>query len=99
MYEKRRNVLCDGLMDIGWVVERPKATMFLWAKIPPFYSHMGSLEFSKYLLNEAQIAVSPGIGFGQMGDGFVRFGLIENSQRTRQALRNLKLLFKRDGYV
>ena len=60
---------------------------------------MGSLEFSKYLLNEAQIAVSPGIGFGQMGDGFVRFGLIENSQRTRQALRNLKLLFKRDGYV
>lgn len=99
LYEKRRNILCDGLNSIGWVVERPKATMFVWAPIPSFYSHLGSLEFSKYLLNEAQIAVSPGIGFGQLGDGFVRFGLIENTQRTRQALRNLKLLFKRDGYV
>ena len=99
LYEKRRNVLCDGLNELGWPVERPKATMFVWAPIPSFYSHMGSLEFSKYLLNEACVAVSPGIGFGQQGDGFVRFGLIENNQRTRQALRNLKLLFKRDGYL
>lgn len=98
LYEKRRNVLCDGLNDIGWAVERPKATMFLWAPIPSFYSHMGSMEFSKHLLNEAQVAVSPGIGFGPQGDGYVRFGLIENTQRIRQALRNLKLLFKRDGH-
>ncbi|HBI21161.1 MAG TPA: alanine transaminase [Legionella sp.] len=99
LYEKRRNVLCDGLNDIGWPVERPKATMFLWAPIPSFYRQMGSMEFSKHLLNEAQVAVSPGIGFGPQGDGFVRFGLIENNQRIRQALRNLKLLFKRDGYL
>jgi len=96
-YEKRRNVLCDGLNEIGWTVTRPKATMFVWAPIPPHYLSMGSLEFSKYLLKEAHVAVSPGIGFGQQGDGFVRFGLIENKDRTRQALRNLKLLFKRDG--
>ena len=99
MYEQRRNVLCDGLIDIGWEVVRPKATMFLWAPIPQFYQHMGSLEFSKYLLKEACIAVSPGIGFGAQGDTFVRFGLIENTQRTRQALRNLKALFKRDGFT
>ena len=98
LYEKRRNVLCDGLQEIGWPVVRPKATMFVWAPIPAFYAHLGSLEFSKYLLHEAQVAVSPGIGFGQQGDGFVRFGLIENTQRTRQALRNLKALFRRDGY-
>lgn len=98
MYEKRRDILCEGLQEIGWSVEKPKATMFVWAPIPDFYHHMDSLEFSKYLLKEAHIAVSPGIGFGQQGDKFVRFGLIENSQRTRQALRNLKLLFKRDGY-
>ena len=99
LYEQRRNVLCDGLNELGWMVERPKATMFVWAPIPAFYSHLGSLEFSKYLLKEAYVAVSPGIGFGQLGDGFVRFGLIENIQRTRQALRNLKLLFRRDGYL
>ncbi|KTC92896.1 MULTISPECIES: alanine transaminase [Legionella] len=99
MYEQRRNVLCDGLQDIGWSVERPKATMFVWAAIPEHYSHMGSLEFSKYLLQEAYIAVSPGVGFGPQGDNFVRFGLIENHQRTRQALRNLKALFRRDGYL
>lgn len=98
LYEQRRNVLCDGLNDMGWEVERPKATMFVWAPIPPAYSHMGSLEFFKYLLKEAYVAVSPGIGFGPQGDGYVRFGLIENHQRTRQALRNLKALFKRDGY-
>ncbi|WP_026069436.1 alanine transaminase [Legionella tunisiensis] len=99
LYEQRRDVLCEGLQDIGWYVEKPKATMFVWAPIPSFYSHMGSLEFSKYLLQEACVAVSPGIGFGSQGDNFVRFGLIENNQRTRQALRNLKALFKRDGYL
>ena len=99
LYEQRRNQLCDGLASIGWFVERPKATMFVWAPIPPFYQHMKSMEFSKYLLKEAHVAVSPGIGFGQQGDDFVRFGLIENTQRTRQALRNLKLLFKRDGFL
>lgn len=99
LYEARRNVLCDGLLDLGWLVERPKATMFVWAPIPSFYKDMGSLEFSKYLLKEASIAVSPGIGFGQQGDAFVRFGLIENAHRTRQALRNLKSMFRRDGYA
>lgn len=99
MYEKRRNLLCDGLNELGWSVERPKATMFVWAPIPEYYRSMGSLEFSKYLLKEAQIAVSPGIGFGQLGDSYVRFGLIENKDRTRQALRNLKALFKRDGLL
>ena len=98
-YEQRRNLLCDGLNEIGWNVTRPKATMFVWAPIPPHYLSMGSLEFSKYLLKEAHVAVSPGIGFGQQGDGFVRFGLIENKDRTRQALRNLKALFKRDGLL
>jgi len=99
MYQRRRNVLCDGLNDMGWPVERPKATMFVWAKIPERYQHMGSLEFSKYLLQEAHVAVSPGIGFGAQGDAYVRFGLIENGQRTRQALRNMKALFKRDGLL
>ncbi|KTD64006.1 alanine transaminase [Legionella spiritensis] len=97
-YERRRNVLCDGLEEIGWPVTRPKATMFVWASIPAFYRHMGSLEFAKYLLKEAHVAVSPGIGFGAQGDGHVRFGLIENTQRTRQALRNMKMLFRRDGF-
>lgn len=99
LYEKRRDVLCEGLTELGWVVEKPKATMFVWAAIPPAYRHLGSLEFSKYLLQEAHVAVSPGIGFGQEGDGFVRFGLIENTQRIRQALRNLKILFRKDGLL
>jgi alanine-synthesizing transaminase len=99
MYERRRNQLCDGLNDLGWEVTRPKATMFVWALIPEHYRSMGSLEFSKYLLKEAQVAVSPGIGFGQQGDAYVRFGLIENKDRTRQALKNLKALFKRDGLL
>lgn len=97
LYQHRRDVLCDGLNELGWEVSRPKATMFVWAPIPLHYRSMGSLEFSKYLLNEAQVAVSPGIGFGQLGDAYVRFGLIENKERTRQALRNIKALFKRDG--
>ncbi|MDR3501635.1 MAG: alanine transaminase [Legionella sp.] len=99
LYEKRRDVLCEGLNAIGWEVTKPKATMFVWAPIPAHYASMGSLEFSKYLLKEAQVAVSPGIGFGQQGDGFVRFGLIENKDRTRQALRNLKAMFRRDGLI
>ncbi|MDP3270160.1 MAG: alanine transaminase [Legionella sp.] len=98
-YEARRNVLCDGLNELGWQVTKPKATMFVWAPIPPQYLAMGSLEFCKYLLKEAHVAVSPGIGFGQQGDGFVRFGLIENKDRTRQALRNIKALFKRDQTI
>jgi alanine-synthesizing transaminase len=99
LYEQRRNFLCDGLNELGWEVTRPKATMFLWAPIPAQYLHMGSLEFSKYLLNEARVAVSPGIGFGQQGDGYVRFGLIENKDRMRQALRNLKAVFRKDGLI
>lgn len=98
-YQSRRNLLCDGLNALGWAVQRPKATMFVWAKIPDFYLAMKSLEFSKYLLKEAQVAVSPGIGFGSQGDDYVRFGLIENSPRTRQALRNLKALFRKDGLL
>ncbi len=98
-YQKRRDILCEGMEDIGWFVEKPRATMFVWAPIPAFYRHLGSVEFSKYLLKEAHVAVSPGIGFGQQGDGFVRFGLIENSQRIRQALKNMKILFKRDGFM
>ena len=93
-YRQRRNLLCDGLNSIGWPVQRPKATMFVWAEIPEPFRAMGSLEFSKMILQEAQIAVSPGIGFGEYGDGFVRFGLIENEHRTRQAIRNLRRLFR-----
>ena len=95
MYQSRRDVLCDGLNDAGWAVERPKATMFVWAKIPEQFSELGSLEFSKLLLKEAKVAVSPGIGFGEYGDDHVRFSLIENEQRTRQAIRNIKQLFNK----
>jgi len=96
MYCKRRDVLCDGLNSIGWTVEKPKATMFVWAKIPEAYRSMGSLEFSKKLLIEAKVAVAPGIGFGQYGDDYVRFGLIENEHRTRQAIRGIRQMFKND---
>ena len=93
-YMLRRNVLCDGLNSIGWTVSRPQATMFVWAQIPEQYKPMGSLEFSKLLLREAKVAVSPGIGFGQYGDDHVRFALIENEHRTRQAIRGLKKMFR-----
>lgn len=96
MYCKRRDVLCDGLNAIGWAVEKPKATMFVWAKIPEQYAAMGSLEFSKKLLLEAKVAVAPGIGFGQYGDTHVRFGLIENEHRTRQAVRGIRLMMKKN---
>lgn len=96
MYRCRRDVLCDGLNASGWQVEKPKATMFVWAPIPEDYRHLGSLEFSKKLLQEAKVAVSPGIGFGEYGDDHVRFSLIENEHRTRQAIRNLRDMFRAD---
>ncbi|NND67842.1 MAG: alanine transaminase [Halioglobus sp.] len=98
MYQSRRDVLCDGLNAAGWPVTRPKATMFVWAQLPEFYREMGSLEFSKKLLVEAKVAVSPGVGFGEYGEGYVRFGLIENEHRTRQAIRNVKRMIKNDGF-
>tara|TARA_X000001036_G_scaffold68459_1_gene59470 strand:- start:4119 stop:5291 length:1173 start_codon:yes stop_codon:yes gene_type:complete len=90
MYKSRRDSLCKGLNDIGWAVTPPKATMFVWSEIPDKYKSLGSLEFSKMLLKEANVAVSPGIGFGKHGDDSVRFSLIENEQRTKQAVRSLK---------
>ncbi|MGR9114785.1 MAG: alanine transaminase [Gammaproteobacteria bacterium] len=99
MYRKRRDVLCDGLTAAGWPVPKPKATMFVWAPIPEPYKEMGSLEFSKKLLAEAKVAVSPGIGFGQYGDDHVRFGLIENEHRTRQAIRGIRNMLKKDKVV
>ena len=92
-YRKRRDVLVEGLNALGWPVALPKATMFVWAKIPEAFQALGSLEFSKLLLTEAKTAVSPGIGFGDYGDGHVRFSLIENEERTRQALRGIKQMF------
>jgi len=96
MYQERRDVLCDGLNSFGWPVERPRATMFVWAPIPEPYRAMGSLEFSKKLLGDAKVAVSPGIGFGAYGDDHVRFGLIENPHRTRQAIRCIREMFRRN---
>ncbi|MFN3740491.1 MAG: aminotransferase class I/II-fold pyridoxal phosphate-dependent enzyme, partial [Thermodesulfovibrionales bacterium] len=89
-YESRRNVLVKGLQKIGWYVEPPKATMFVWAEIPDEFKKMGSLEFAKFLLKEAKVAVSPGIGFGEGGDHYVRFALVENEHRIRQAVRGIK---------
>jgi len=90
IYRSRRDVLCDGLNRIGWQVEKPKGTMFVWTRIPEPYRCIGSLEFSKFLLEKAKVAVSPGIGFGQYGDEYVRFALVENEHRTRQALHGVK---------
>jgi alanine-synthesizing transaminase len=90
VYRKRRDALVDGLNRIGWKCDKPKGTMFVWAQIPDQYRRMGSLEFSKFLIEKAKVAVSPGIGFGQNGDGHVRFALVENLHRTRQALQGLK---------
>jgi alanine-synthesizing transaminase len=94
IYKHRRDVLVPGLNKLGWAVDLPKATMFAWAKIPEQYRALGSIEFSKKLLLEAKVAVSPGVGFGELGDGHVRFSLIENEERTRQALRGIKQMFK-----
>ncbi len=90
LYESRRNELCDGLNRIGWSVDKPKATMFLWAKIPDKFQNLGSLEFSKLLVKHAKVAVSPGAGFGIDGDKYVRFALIENEHRIKQAVRGIK---------
>jgi len=90
LYRRRRDVLVDGLNRIGWTVAKPKATMFVWAEIPKIHQAMGSLEFAKFLIREAKVAVSPGIGFGEEGDHYVRFALVENEHRTRQAIRGIK---------
>ncbi|MBS1801805.1 MAG: alanine transaminase [Acidobacteria bacterium] len=95
-YQRRRDVLIEGLNRAGWQVPSPKATMFVWAQIPEPYRKLGSLEFSKLLLNEAKVAVSPGIGFGDYGDGHVRFSLIENEERTRQAIRGIKAMLAKN---
>jgi len=97
MYKSRRDVLCAGLNGTGWRVTPPKATMFVWAPIPEQYRAMGSVEFSKKLLAEAKVAVSPGLGFGSYGDKHVRFSLIENEHRTRQSIRSIREMFRRDG--
>jgi alanine-synthesizing transaminase len=98
-YQKRRDVLAAGLHGIGWMVEIPKASMYIWAQIPEPYRAMGSLEFAKKLLAEAKVAVSPGIGFGEYGDDHVRFALIENEARLRQAVRGIRDMFRRDGLL
>ena len=89
-YQRRRDVLVEGLQRAGWPVEPPRGSMFVWAPIPEPYQEMGSLEFSKFLVTEAKVATSPGVGFGKGGEGFVRFALIENEQRIAQGVRNLK---------
>ena len=94
MYQQRRDVLCEGLVATGWPVEKPRGTMFVWAEIPAAFQSLGSLEFSKRLLLDAKVAVSPGIGFGEYGDRYVRFALIENPHRSRQALRGIKEMLR-----
>jgi alanine-synthesizing transaminase len=98
-YQSRRDVLVKGLHEAGWMVENPKASMYIWAHIPEPYRAKGSLEFAKRILEEAKVAVSPGIGFGDYGDEYVRFALIENEQRTRQAVRGIKEMFRKDGLL
>ena len=93
-YRTRRDLLVNGLNQAGWQIEKPKATMFVWAEIPDNFKKMGSLEFSKFLLKEAKVVVSPGIGFGEGGDHYVRFALVENEHRTRQAIRGIKNILK-----
>jgi alanine-synthesizing transaminase len=96
-YERRRDVMVKGLHDAGWMVEKPKASMYIWAKIPDAYKEMGSIEFAKKLLRDAKIAVAPGVGFGDYGDDHVRIALIENESRSRQAVRGIKEMFRKDG--
>ena len=98
-YQKRRDILWKGLNEIGWPVEGPKASMYIWAKIPEPYRKLGSVEFSKRLLEDAKVAVSPGIGFGEYGDDHVRIALIENEFRIRQALHGIKHMFRKDGLI
>jgi alanine-synthesizing transaminase len=96
-YQRRRDVMVKGLHEAGWPVENPKASMYVWAQIPERYRAAGSIEFTKKLLQEAKIAVAPGIGFGEYGDDHVRIALIENENRIRQATRGVKEMFRRDG--
>jgi alanine-synthesizing transaminase len=96
-YQSRRDVLFKGLIEAGWAVECPKASMYIWARIPEQYRALGSLEFAKQLMEKAKVCVSPGIGFGDHGDDHVRFALIENEARIRQAVRGIKAMFKADG--
>jgi alanine-synthesizing transaminase len=98
-YQSRRDVLAKGLLEAGWDVEIPKASMYIWAEIPEPYRAAGSLEFAKRMLADAKVAVSPGIGFGDYGDSHVRFALIENEQRIRQAVRGIKEMFRKDGLM
>ena len=98
-YQKRRDVLVKGLHEAGWMVEMPRATMYVWAEIPEAYRARGSLEFAKKLLADAKVAVSPGIGFGDYGDTHVRFALIENENRIRQAIRGIKEMLRKDGLL
>jgi alanine-synthesizing transaminase len=98
-YQRRRDVMVKGLHDIGWKVEVPKASMYIWAKIPEAYAGLGSIEFTKRLLEGAKIAVAPGIGFGDYGDDHVRIALIENDHRLRQAVRGIREMFKKDGLL
>ena len=96
-YRTRRDTLIEGFSSIGWDIPSPKATMFVWAPIPSLFKANGSMEFSKLLLKEAKVAVAPGVGFGEHGEGFVRIGLVENQHRIRQAIRNIKTLFNKSG--
>jgi alanine-synthesizing transaminase len=98
-YQKRRDVMAKGLHDIGWMVEVPKASMYIWAKIPDAYAGLGSIEFTRRLLEGAKIAVAPGIGFGDYGDDHVRIALIENEHRLRQAVRGIRDMFRKDGLL
>jgi alanine-synthesizing transaminase len=98
-YQRRRDVLAKGLHEAGWMVEVPKASMYIWAEIPEPYGKLGSLEFAKKVLAEAKVAVSPGVGFGDYGDTHVRFALIENEHRIRQAVRGIKEMFRKDGLL
>jgi alanine-synthesizing transaminase len=99
VYQGRRDVLCSGLNGLGWEVQTPMATMYVWAPIPQRYRSLGSLEYSKKLLTDARVAVAPGTGFGHYGDDHVRFALIENEARTRQALRGIRDMFRKDGLL
>jgi alanine-synthesizing transaminase len=99
LYRERRDVLIRGLSQAGWAVPSPEGSMFAWAPIPPRYAHLGSVEFSKLLLARANVAVAPGLGFGEHGDGFVRIGLVENTQRLRQAIRNIRGFLQADSNV
>jgi alanine-synthesizing transaminase len=98
-YQRRRDVLAKGLHEAGWMVEVPKASMYIWAEIPDQYKAMGSLEFAKKVLSDAKVAISPGIGFGDYGDDHVRFALIENEHRIKQAVRGIKDMFRKDGLM